>query len=40
MVPFDDKSPFITMVFEWNCCKHKGVNTDEIVVITDLIDQV
>ena len=41
MVPFDDKSPFVTSGIRIGTAAitTRGVNTDEIVVITDLIDQ-
>ena len=41
MVPFDDKSPFVTSGIRIGTAAitTRGVNTDEIAVITDLIDQ-
>ena len=41
MVPFDDKSPFVTSGIRIGTAAitTRGVNTDEIVMITDLIDQ-
>ena len=41
MVPFDDKSPFVTSGIRVGTAAitTRGVNTDEIAVITDLIDQ-
>ena len=41
MVPFDDKSPFVTSGIRIGTAAitTRGVNTDEIVVITGLIDQ-
>ena len=41
MVPFDDKSPFVTSGIRIGTAAitTRGVNTSEIVVITDLIDQ-
>ena len=42
MVPFDNKSPFVTSGIRIGTAAitTRGVNTDEIAVITDLIDQV
>ena len=41
MVPFDDKSPFVTSGIRIGTAAitTRGINTDEIAVITDLIDQ-
>ena len=41
MVPFDDKSPFVTSGIRIGTAAitTRGVNIDEIAVITDLIDQ-